>query len=820
MTLASCLAERAHVDSASLDTAARLRRRALASLSCREAEQLLDGNFRANDEAFAALQAIWEITVRLDCQLGEAARPEDERNRRLQALESERLDVVRARADYDLELLGAKHDVQLAAAGKIRLRACRLAEVLERNVQMRGQCAGLCDRLEEEVRVVARALRDLGVRPEAGTGSADVGQERMARQWRFQFDTNREANDAMLKSLGHPEAALAVPSCSVEERIDENWKFLLELVGLLEKIAADRGPQKGAMSGEAASPEEEDVVAEAKAFVADSKSLLDEVEAHLPALLECKYLAQEAAANGQKPDLAPAERCVGEAQRVQDSVWRFLVLHHVDLSNTCPTKFAEEMLPHPAAFGPARTEAYTGPVSEPLGYLGTCEPVGMSGGYPPVIRALTYNIFMRAPLPWFAHNNGDDKKDERLQRFAQLLEQYDVVCLQEIFGAFSQRRDWLVDVAERVGFLETHRSATSVRPRFLVDGGLLILSRLPIVARASLTFDPGAHLDRLTAKGALYARLRCGAQGPFLHVCTTHFQSTYSEDGLHHASGVRRAQLAQLADFLLQECDDSPPGDGHSDDRGSDSQRASSSWPSSAAQGGRLSRPSRRRWPLLLCGTLNVNGRRSAMDGSHSSEYVAMLCFLQESLGEVRDLLFDIRGSHPVTYADTRLTGGGEAPAERVLTSPGVYESAATKRQCLDYLFFFPHVPAEDSATRRGTSGGGPEPVVPATCQIEKFLVDRAKDVGAPITQLSDHYGVEATFAVVVPARAGDDNAFAGEPDSPRPSADSPATAASPLATASPPLSPPASPTASSPRATPSQAASPRESSQWRRDVD
>ena len=41
------------------------------------------------------------------------------------------------------------------------------------------------------------------------------------------------------------------------------------------------------------------------------------------------------------------------------------------------------------------------------------------------------------------------------------------------------------------------------------------------------------------------------------------------------------------------------------------------------------------------------------------------------------------------------------------------------------------------------TQGARPTPaarevVVPATCRVEKFLVDRAQDVGAPVTQLSD----------------------------------------------------------------------------------
>lgn len=691
------------VDATSADAAARLRCKTLASMSCREAERLLDSNFRANDETVTTLQGAWDCTVRLDCQLGEAERPDGERNRMLRSFDSERLSIIDARNLLEVDLLAAKLQVQLAASNGSQLCApvlsVVLADVLERNVSLRENCAKLCEGLEMIVRSVAMALRELGIRPECGV--PDVGEERLTRRWRVEFESLREANDALLKTLKHPDANLAVPSCTIEERIDVNWKFLLELVGLLEKI--DSEPLLEAEKAE-----------EVEETKAEAKELLSQVEEQLPALLECKYLAQEAAAFGRKVDVRPAASCLEAAQRVQTVVWRFLTTRRVDLSTVCPTKFAEEMLPHPAAFGPARSEAYTGPEGSP--HRG---PGGSS-----VLRFLTYNIFMRAPAPTFAHNNGNDKKDARLQRFAQHLCRYDLVCLQEMFGAFSQRRDWLIEVAQQNGFTEVHRSPTSVRPRFLVDGGLLILSRLPMVTQSVLTFEPGTHLDRLSAKGALYARLRgagscdpfltgaADAEAPLLHVCTTHFQSTYTEESLQHSVTVREAQTAQLVQFLLRETDD-----------------------------GEDPTP-QRRWPLLLCGTLNVNGRKSAMDGSHSAEYLALLHVLRESLGEVQDLLYDIRGSHPVTYADTRLSGSGEVPAERVLTNAGVYCSAASKRQRLDYVFFFPYV---NHLSPRGNVA----PVVPATCQIEKFLVDRTKDVGAPVTQLSDHYGIEATFAVI-----------------------------------------------------------------------
>ncbi|CAK9019283.1 unnamed protein product [Durusdinium trenchii] len=427
-------------------------------------------------------------------------------------------------------------------------------------------------------------------------------------------------------------------------------------------------------------------------------SLREQLETVLPQLLECKLQIQDSSARQQPLEVDSCREALASARSCQQMAWKFLTSNGIDLSHVVPTKFAEEMLPHPAAFGPPSGPSLAESISAEV--------------FPPVMRLLSYNLFLRAPAPQFTHNNEDDRKDERLCRFVEHLARYDLICLQEVFGAFSQRREWLIHVAQRFGLKDSHRSSTNVRPRFIVDGGLLILSRLPIVYKSQLTFDPGMHLDRFSAKGALYAKVQCGPTGPFLHVCTTHLQSTYSEDSAPFAQATRHKQLQSLVHFLKEQTND------HISDNGAFV----------------------RRWPLLLCGTLNFNGRRGLMDGGHSAEYRAVLQLLKEQLGEVRDLLFDVAGCHPVTYADTRLTGSQEVPVERVLTNASVYKSNTLKRQCLDYMFFFPYQPHGESTH---------EPVVPATCQIQKFAVDRSQDVGAPVTQLSDHYGVEGSLAII-----------------------------------------------------------------------
>lgn len=82
---------------------------------------------------------------------------------------------------------------------------------------------------------------------------------------------------------------------------------------------------------------------------------------------------------------------------------------------------------------------------------------------------------MRPPL---IHNNGNDFKDERLEEFIKVSKNYDIICLQEMFGAWSDRKDILIEKAREAGFLY---HATTAKPptlsHLLIDGGLLILSK-------------------------------------------------------------------------------------------------------------------------------------------------------------------------------------------------------------------------------------------------------------------------------------------------------------------------------------------------------
>ena len=96
------------------------------------------------------------------------------------------------------------------------------------------------------------------------------------------------------------------------------------------------------------------------------------------------------------------------------------------------------------------------------------------------IKLLTYNIFMR---PLGVKNNSDDFKSERLSQIIKtVLPAYDIICFQESFDCFTFRKQRLLSEAQKQGFeFFVSSSNPGLFTPQLVDGGLLVLSRFPIV---------------------------------------------------------------------------------------------------------------------------------------------------------------------------------------------------------------------------------------------------------------------------------------------------------------------------------------------------
>lgn len=337
------------------------------------------------------------------------------------------------------------------------------------------------------------------------------------------------------------------------------------------------------------------------------------------------------------------------------------------------------------------------------------------------VNVLSYNIFMRPPG---VRNNFSDHKNARLSYFCQhVLPNYDIVALQEMFAYGSSRQNKLISYAKQTGLDYNVTSPSKGLLNGTIDGGLIILSRFPILKHSKITFKKGVYSDRFAAKGALYARVAIDSTH-HVHVFTTHLQASYDHNSKITDPDVvaRLNQIIAFRHFILQCTADKAPHE-----------------------------------PILIMGDLNVNARTNNSNGNDSEEYKYMMHILRgenvyiPGLGwsyellqnyglapheqfylPVRDVLKEKYAVHPVTYGDVtdHIT---KMPVETTLTVKEDYGLCAS----LDYMLWV------DSAVSR-PDGKGAIGLDLQNVKVESFAVDGSQDY----THLSDHYGVRCILSV------------------------------------------------------------------------
>jgi len=337
------------------------------------------------------------------------------------------------------------------------------------------------------------------------------------------------------------------------------------------------------------------------------------------------------------------------------------------------------------------------------------------------INVLTYNIFLRPPL---IKNNKSDHKDARLKEFIKLLPEFDIICFQEMFGLLNKRKHKLVRCATKAGFLYY---ADSTSPSFLsscvVDGGLLVLSRFPIVAHEFQPFPYGVFSDALALKGVLYTKIQIKDQT--LHLYNSHTQASYIGTSQKYSVVTRGDQFATFREFVV------------------------SSLRRHNYQSGEV---------VLAAGDMNVDANNPYIDteqvqeypgfGEYPhlaeekqfNEYEAMKCYLSDNYtDQIEDLLYDSYGHHPTTYGESVIAEGQEERAlETVLTAVEDLKS----NQSLDFIFrLHPTSISKNSTEGQMMQKKGKLHIPPGSAKVEKFFID-----GHTFTQLSDHYGAMVTL--------------------------------------------------------------------------
>jgi len=342
------------------------------------------------------------------------------------------------------------------------------------------------------------------------------------------------------------------------------------------------------------------------------------------------------------------------------------------------------------------------------------------------IKILTYNIFLRPPG---VKNNASDHKDERLKGFIKILKDFDIICLQEMFGFLNKRKHKLIRCATKAGFLfYADSSSPSFFTSFVVDGGLLVLSRFPLLASEFKPYPYGIFSDSLAQKGVLYTKIQ--VKDEILHMFCTHTQASYFGENQRYPILTRADQFTTFRNFIVSTLKKYSYKDGE---------------------------------VILLMGDFNVDSRKPYIETNkvlnypgfkeyehlkaHEffNEYDAMMCYLSDNFkDDIQDLLHDKYGEHPITYADSVLDGDNQLkPSEIVLTHKDDYCS----NQSLDYIFklspktLFTKHDNSDLEEGQGFVRQRKLKVVPDSAKVEKFLV-----AGRDFTQLSDHYGASVTL--------------------------------------------------------------------------
>ena len=121
-----------------------------------------------------------------------------------------------------------------------------------------------------------------------------------------------------------------------------------------------------------------------------------------------------------------------------------------------------------------------------------------------------------------------------------------------MFSTLNCRKNYIKNVASSQGFLYNHESP-SPNPLLghFTDGGLLILSKYPIIEADSITYSSSTGPDKLSSKGSIYVKIEI--KGFILHVFTTHMQSSYpTKDYSEYIRYrlIRRLQLQELKNFI------------------------------------------------------------------------------------------------------------------------------------------------------------------------------------------------------------------------------------------------------------------------------
>lgn len=280
------------------------------------------------------------------------------------------------------------------------------------------------------------------------------------------------------------------------------------------------------------------------------------------------------------------------------------------------------------------------------------------------LRFLLYNVKWR---PSIARRGSNEYANERAEILAnQLLNSnYDVICLNEAYSYIGSPTVPFIKKMKEKGYVYCKRlPPTTIFSFEVIDSGVVVLSKYPILATDSLTYELNVGGDMMIAKGMLYVRIQTGP-GTHCHVFATHLQANH-KGSYQECKTVRFSQLYAYVSLLKRKATDGQP--------------------------------------VILIGDLNVNAfaPKSSESSKALTEYNRLIKTISIDSFTLTDALYHSEGSHQITYG---------IPDEKKLTPKDDLNS----RQCTDYIFVY-------------SRDDGQYVVDECDCNVTKFTVDGNKN--------------------------------------------------------------------------------------------
>lgn len=157
------------------------------------------------------------------------------------------------------------------------------------------------------------------------------------------------------------------------------------------------------------------------------------------------------------------------------------------------------------------------------------------------VRILTLNCCL---LPKFIYQSeGSDNRVQRAELISKMISRYDIVLLQEVFST-AWTKTWNKIISETPSMEKVFTVKNKCK---LVDSGLVVLSKFPIIKHRFIKFKNISLSNIMIDRGFLYTRLQVGDK--IVHVINTHLNPNENHIGKKQPEDWRKLQMSEILEY-------------------------------------------------------------------------------------------------------------------------------------------------------------------------------------------------------------------------------------------------------------------------------